>query len=153
MEDTTYLCSLFDLAEACQQHLAEATRKNCPSRRYSIILEELRLEARRQTGSYLYPDTPANTSQEPVATAFQNQDSMVQRSMNLVSPQHHASPNPSSVNNPNGLQPPGQMEASFDFSDDFGLLDNIEGLNWWTQLDSWVRLCLLYTSISLWYAC
>lgn len=39
--------SLFDLAERCQNHLAQATAADSPSRRYSIILEELRLEARQ----------------------------------------------------------------------------------------------------------
>ena len=37
---------LFDLAERCQHHLAEATATNSPSRRYSIILEEMRQEAK-----------------------------------------------------------------------------------------------------------
>lgn len=49
--DTDKLHALFSLAETCQHHLAEATRRNCPSRRYSIILEELRQEVHRQIGS------------------------------------------------------------------------------------------------------
>ncbi|KAI4740346.1 hypothetical protein E4T50_09202 [Aureobasidium sp. EXF-12298] len=36
---------LLKLAERCQTHLAHATASNSPSRRYSIILEELRAEA------------------------------------------------------------------------------------------------------------
>ncbi|TPX18403.1 uncharacterized protein E0L32_011695 [Thyridium curvatum] len=40
---------LFDLAERCQLHLAQATASNSPSRRYSIILEELRQEAYSQS--------------------------------------------------------------------------------------------------------
>lgn len=36
---------LFELAELCHKHLAEATHSNSPSRRYSVILEELRLGA------------------------------------------------------------------------------------------------------------
>ncbi|RAQ65646.1 hypothetical protein AFCA_002791 [Aspergillus flavus] len=137
MEDKTYLCSLFNLAEACQQHLAEATRKNCPSRRYSIILGELRLEARRQTGSYLRSDAPANTSQPLATTVIQGQASMVQKTANQADiPQ----PLPSasrSANNPETFAPPDTVEETFDFGEDFGLLDNLEGLNWWTQLDSW----------------
>ncbi|KAL1866118.1 hypothetical protein VTK73DRAFT_4885 [Phialemonium thermophilum] len=43
------LDGLFDLAERCQHHLAEATASNSPSRRYSIILEELRQEAMSYT--------------------------------------------------------------------------------------------------------
>jgi hypothetical protein len=40
---------IFDLAERCLTHLAQATASNSPSRRYSIILQELRLEAKRKT--------------------------------------------------------------------------------------------------------
>jgi hypothetical protein len=39
---------LMSLAERCQIHLANATATNSPSRRYSIILEELRNEATTQ---------------------------------------------------------------------------------------------------------
>lgn len=42
--------SLFELADRCQNHLAQATASDSPSRRYSIILEELRLEARHRGG-------------------------------------------------------------------------------------------------------
>lgn len=38
-----------DLAERCHVHLAEATASNSPSRRYSIILEELRTEMQKRT--------------------------------------------------------------------------------------------------------
>lgn len=37
---------LFELAERCHNHLGQATAMNSPSRRYSVILEELRVEAR-----------------------------------------------------------------------------------------------------------
>ncbi|KNG85009.1 C6 transcription factor [Aspergillus nomiae NRRL 13137] len=137
MEDKSYLCSLFNLAEACQQHLAEATRKNCPSRRYSIILGELRLEARRQTGSYLFPDALAIASQQPATTAIQDQASMVQRNANQADiPQSLPSPS-RATNQLDNAAPPDAVAEAFDFSEDFGLLDNLEGLNWWTQLDSW----------------
>lgn len=52
--------ALMALAERCQFHLAQATARNSPSRRYSMILEELRSESRRQgpAGSRnLQPDT------------------------------------------------------------------------------------------------
>ncbi|KAF2253741.1 hypothetical protein BU26DRAFT_393568, partial [Trematosphaeria pertusa] len=39
---------LFDQAERCLNHLAQATATNSPSRRYSIILQELRAEAKRK---------------------------------------------------------------------------------------------------------
>lgn len=38
--------TLSDLAEKCHAHLTQMTSVNSPSRRYSIILEELRLEAK-----------------------------------------------------------------------------------------------------------
>ncbi|KAF9880181.1 fungal specific transcription factor domain-containing protein [Colletotrichum karsti] len=38
--------SLFELADRCQNHLARATTSDSPSRRYSVILEELREEAK-----------------------------------------------------------------------------------------------------------
>ncbi|KAK6006551.1 hypothetical protein QM012_006961 [Aureobasidium pullulans] len=44
---------LFTLAERCQTHLAHATASNSPSRRYSIILEELRAEAGVNSGARL----------------------------------------------------------------------------------------------------
>lgn len=61
--------SLFELAERCQNHLAQATATDSPSRRYSIVLEELRLEARQ--GSMRHPTTSfqpipeGSTSMEP----------------------------------------------------------------------------------------
>ncbi|CRK23530.1 hypothetical protein BN1723_013015 [Verticillium longisporum] len=54
----TFLCSsrgdnhglrpLIELAERCQNNLARATAPDSPSRRYSVIIEELRQEAQRQ---------------------------------------------------------------------------------------------------------
>ena len=46
---------LLDLAERCQTHLAQATATNSPSRRYAIILEELRSEAQRRSGWAVAP--------------------------------------------------------------------------------------------------
>ena len=40
--------TLMMLAEQCQVHLAQATAMNSPSRRYSIILEELRNDSRKE---------------------------------------------------------------------------------------------------------
>ena len=41
--------NILDQAERCLQHLAQATATNSPSRKYSIILQELRAEAKRKT--------------------------------------------------------------------------------------------------------
>jgi hypothetical protein len=40
---------ILDQAERCLGHLAQATASNSPSRKYSIILQELRAEAKRKT--------------------------------------------------------------------------------------------------------
>jgi hypothetical protein len=40
---------ILDQAERCLNHLAQATATNSPSRKYSIILQELRAEAKRKT--------------------------------------------------------------------------------------------------------
>ncbi|KAF1968932.1 hypothetical protein BU23DRAFT_540477 [Bimuria novae-zelandiae CBS 107.79] len=49
MLNHTSLAKIFDLAERCLVHLARATASNSPSRRYSIILQGLRAEAKRKT--------------------------------------------------------------------------------------------------------
>ncbi|KAJ5125988.1 uncharacterized protein N7443_009029 [Penicillium atrosanguineum] len=124
--DFDKLHSLFCLAELCQQHLAEATRKNCPSRRYGIILEELRREVHRQIGSddssttkiSTWKDeaglsvTPNGHESEPVGAQAQNVDFMP------------------SILEPGEFGPINPME-------DAGVLENLEGSIWWAQLDSW----------------
>ena len=52
---------LFDLAERCRSHLQRATTGLSPSRRYNIILEELRLEAQ---GCRLSRDVTRDMQQE-----------------------------------------------------------------------------------------
>ncbi|KAK0384410.1 hypothetical protein NLU13_8497 [Sarocladium strictum] len=47
--DSHGLHDLLQLAEKCQNHLARATAPDSPSHRYSVILEELRQEAKNQT--------------------------------------------------------------------------------------------------------
>lgn len=39
---------------------------------------------------------------------------------------------------PQNFQASGFSGASFDPMDDIGLLESLEGPNWWAQLDSWV---------------
>jgi len=46
--DDGLFAGLFELAERCHGHLARATAADSPSQRYSVILEELRLEARQR---------------------------------------------------------------------------------------------------------
>jgi hypothetical protein len=52
IEDPSYT-KIFELAELCIRHLEQATATNSPSRRYSIILQELRTEAKRKTARQL----------------------------------------------------------------------------------------------------
>lgn len=129
--DRDKLRQLFSLAESCQQHLAEATRKNCPSRRYGIILEELRQEVHRQIGSngvsvetrthssngndnfYASGETSQNTNVKSVLYDTQAADFMM---------------------------PPADL--GMNTGDDAGFLESLEGSIWWAQLDSWV--CFMF---------
>lgn len=137
--DVDKLHSLFLLAETCQQHLAEATRKNCPSRRYSIILEELRQEVHRQLGS-------------------DDQSSVTRNNMTQDQPLEQAKLTPNSVQHDgpfdtqnvdfapmSGMLQPPELGASFD---DMGLLENLEGSIWWAHLDSWVWKAATFNSIA-----
>jgi hypothetical protein len=45
---------ILDQAERCLCHLAQATATNSPSRKYSIILQELRAEAKKKAARALY---------------------------------------------------------------------------------------------------
>lgn len=48
---------ILDQAEKCLNHLAQATATNSPSRKYSIILQELRAEAKRKTARFMQEPT------------------------------------------------------------------------------------------------
>lgn len=139
VEDTDRLRFLFTLGESCQQHLAEATRKNCPSRRYSIILEELRLEVHRQIGAPLSLDQSGNSSEGILDSSLGNQDtSMGQRAADMSSIGLPGSLNAESMGYTDGLQADALLGTQFAPDEEFGLLDNLDGSIWWTQLDSWV---------------
>ncbi|KAJ5835545.1 hypothetical protein N7447_001571 [Penicillium robsamsonii] len=125
-DDSDKLRQLFSLAETCQQHLAEATRKNCPSRRYGIILEELRREVHRQIGSngpavesrahssgkndtfYVSGEGSQNADMKSILFDTQAVDFMMQPS-----------------------------DLGVTTGDDAGFLESLEGSIWWAQLDSW----------------
>lgn len=130
--DMTKMHFLFALAETCQQHLAEATRKNSPSRRYSIILEELRREVHRQMGSngqFGVYQSPANPEV----------DSLVRGAMTPVGDREITlGSNGAEFEQMSGfLQAP---ELGINPVEDAGLLDSLDGSFWWAQLDSWVSL-------------
>ncbi|KAJ5619638.1 hypothetical protein N7510_003622 [Penicillium lagena] len=132
--DADKLRYLFSLAETCQQHLAEATRKNCPSRRYSIILEELRQEVHRQIGS-AGPD-PSTCRQEP----GHHDNATVQETLPSTKPERPVSLDavPMDYSAMSDVLQPSELGASsIPPSDDQGFLENLEGSIWWAQLDSW----------------
>lgn len=131
---------LFGLAEKCQRHLAKATRRNCPSRRYSIILEELRREVHRQINSSGLP-RPINAKEQTSVESSLEQlryppEVLGQRDV----------PESDIANYPPPFLPELEM-SDLTPSDELGqglnFLNNQleEGSMWWTQLDSWV--CVL----------
>ncbi|KAJ5991359.1 hypothetical protein N7499_012019 [Penicillium canescens] len=126
--DRDKLRQLFSLAETCQQHLAEATRKNCPSRRYGIILEELRQEVHRQIGTNeLSIDTRAPCLNGDGASGASE------------SGNHHGTGpfDTHTVDLPSisGMMQPADL--GMNTGEDAGFLESLEGSIWWAQLDSW----------------
>lgn len=145
IEDDSHLHYLFTLAEACQQHLAEATRKNCPSRRYSIILEELRREVHKQIGSPSQFDLSINVSRDAMVKSPQNQDTSLQNQFGLTSIDPPISLDSNTINYslpPDSFQVSDSTDAPLDPMDDIGILENLDGPVWWAQLDSWVSISL-----------
>ncbi|GKZ21951.1 hypothetical protein AbraIFM66951_007281 [Aspergillus brasiliensis] len=130
------LSSLFRLAETCQQHLAEATRKNCPSRRYSIILEELRKEVHQQIG----PDadclvhSPEQQRRKPNTRRDELPTEAQQIGLNNI---YSPISLDSSMAYSGGLQPAADLATAFGPDSDISFIENLEGSVWWTQLDSW----------------
>ncbi|KAJ5653070.1 hypothetical protein N7490_000073, partial [Penicillium lividum] len=120
---------LLALAETCQQHLAEATRKNCPSRRYSIILEELRREVHRQMG-----EDDQSTSLAPTPIVLNPHPQVLGTADGVDHPVQFDARSLDFASMPAMLQPP---ELGINPVEDAGLLENLEGSIWWAQLDSW----------------
>ncbi|KAL4937579.1 hypothetical protein BDV06DRAFT_215762 [Aspergillus oleicola] len=141
--DTNRVRALFSLAEVCQQHLAEATRKNCPSRRYGIILEETRVEVHKQLGSQLndgssyLPHIPDHSRND----SLRDRDSLIEQRKIDLADASNVVPFTSNTMEYEGM-PSAFVDEAYDMSD-FGFLDNLEGSIWWTQLDTWVSVLLL----------
>ncbi|KAJ5168885.1 uncharacterized protein N7482_004479 [Penicillium canariense] len=132
--DADKLHSLFLLAETCQQHLAEATRKNCPSRRYSIILGELRKEVHRHIGSdqqISIGQIPVIHNDDPLPEQKTMTPNHVDRTVSFVPPNLDFHPM-------SNILPPTDLGPPINTAEDAGLLENLEGSIWWAQLDSWV---------------
>lgn len=129
---------LFSLAETCQVHLAKATRKNCPSRRYGIILEELRLDVHRQLAS----DPNLSQIRRPPGNEPSQTENLKEAAPKLDQPST-ALPLNSNFEQYIGNTAIPDLDSSDLFGGDgFNFLDNLDGSVWWTQLDSWVS-CLL----------
>ncbi|KAJ5899225.1 hypothetical protein N7495_003969 [Penicillium taxi] len=120
--------ALFALAESCQQYLAEATRKNCPSRRYSIILEELRREVHRQIGS-------------DDRSKFGQVSAIRDHAATMLAISHEGGDSTASFADNIDLSIPEMLPASelgsINPVEDAGFFENLEGSIWWAQLDSW----------------
>lgn len=134
---------LFSLAESCHRHLAEATRENSPSRRYSIILEELRREVHRQIGSHLKANphltAPDNAEPKPpLSNNFMDQKPLVPTTVSQPMSLDTSAPSYPPVSDI--LPVPDLEPESFNPSDEIGFFENLEGSNWWSQLDSWVSV-------------
>ncbi|RAO71943.1 uncharacterized protein BHQ10_007955 [Talaromyces amestolkiae] len=132
---------LFSLAERCQVHLAKATRKNCPSRRYGIILEELRLEVHNQLAATtstttIKPNIPQTIEAEGVQQGLQL-DRSYQLEANFDRPTMNMSTALDSFSYLGNSTIPGMEGSDLLGDDDFGLLNSLDGSVWWTQLDSW----------------
>ncbi|KAJ5923626.1 hypothetical protein N7454_008871 [Penicillium verhagenii] len=135
--DINQMQYLLALAEKCQQHLAKATRKNCPSRRYSIILEELRREVHRQMGSDDQSGSLAPTPTPGVSNPLPHAQALSSGATTGVDDRDPVQFDARSLDfasMPAMLQPPGLGNNSVE---DAGLLENLEGSVWWAQLDSW----------------
>lgn len=141
IRDPGKLHYLFRLAETCHQHLAEATRKNCPSRRYSIILEELRLEVHRQIGSPLQTSPRATTYDNFQTRPIYQDDFLDQKPLIPATVDEPITFDPNATSYPpvsGSLQAPDLTQESFGHGDDVRFLENLDGSIWWAQLDSWV---------------
>jgi hypothetical protein len=133
---------LFSLAEKCQIHLARATRKNCPSRRYGIILEELRLEVHRQlspSATNIYPSQQQLVEADKAEQSLQSRNKIYQTDESTFD-----QPATSTITGSNSFPYLGHTSAlgvedsNLLRDDDFDFLNSLDGSIWWTQLDSWV---------------
>ena len=140
LDSSSKLQYLFSLAETCQQHLGKATSKSSPSRRYGIILEQLRLEVHRQVVSNLRPGDDIETEEFvkdiPKADCFP-QPTFTSTSISTVP----ANPTITAFD-PLQIEPFDSelVDDSFKLYDGVGFPDGSDNSAWWAQLDSWVSV-------------
>ncbi|EON62512.1 hypothetical protein W97_01735 [Coniosporium apollinis CBS 100218] len=131
---------ILNLAETCQQHLAEATRTNAPSLRYAIILEELRLEVHRQLDHVSPPQQALGTNKDTTVAAAQE--------FNVPMGGSTFQPNlAGSVIIQHGGQTPGSGLAHDAFEDTMSA--DTDGIDW--NLDFWPQLDSLPLSYNNWF--
>lgn len=147
--DSSRLRYLFSLAETCQQHLGRVTANSSPSRRYGLILEELRLEVHRQILSHLRPTQQSISPGAPPPSRDSQSHSLSHEP--IASNRGLASHTDSSHSSPPtmGFDVHGPMDSvtlsadlgdstAFPISDPVSLEDSAKGAAWWAQLDAWV---------------
>ncbi|KAJ5495714.1 hypothetical protein N7539_000830 [Penicillium diatomitis] len=133
--NTEDIQSLFLLTESSQRYLAEATRTNCPSRRYSTILTELREEVHRQL------DSKGQLKANPLPALNGTgtiQDFEPTRQKSSITDECSMAQVAISQDIGENLPPTSDIGFISDLDPDFSFLEELEGSTWWTQLDSWV---------------
>ncbi|WZH48491.1 Zn2-C6 fungal-type domain-containing protein [Fusarium acuminatum] len=92
--------ALFDLAEKCQNHLARTIAVESASRRYSIIIEELRQEARQGPQHATRPSQMVHCQQESLAPSEHESGISMDELGSMFEDQDGSSSGLSSIMNP-----------------------------------------------------
>ncbi|KAM0212510.1 hypothetical protein ACHAPQ_009601 [Fusarium lateritium] len=92
--------SLFDLAERCQNHLARTIAVESASRRYSVIIEELRQEARQGPQHATRPSQMVNCQQESLVPSEHESGISMDELGSMFEDQDGSSSGLSSIMNP-----------------------------------------------------
>jgi hypothetical protein len=125
--DDEFYGKLFDLAERCRAHLRQATAGLSPNRRYDIILEELRREARN---SHNHKGGAAELDREEFQT-IEGDDAAGLHDPFFNDPHVTSSCDPNFL----GIAYNGATSSAFGFEGAFQFSD-------WLTLDSSVRLTI-----------
>ncbi|GES60707.1 hypothetical protein ATEIFO6365_0006016800 [Aspergillus terreus] len=145
IDDSARLRYLFSLAETCQQHLGRVTAHSSPSRRYGLILEELRLEVHRQILSHLRPTRQSISPggpQDRRADSVPNEPAASRRGVASLTSSSQSSP-PTLGFDTHGSMGSLALQAdlgdpsAIPISDPMSLGDSADGAAWWAQLDAW----------------
>ncbi|SCO38825.1 related to C6 transcription factor [Fusarium fujikuroi] len=91
---------LFDLAEKCQNHLARTIAAESASRRYSIIIEELRQEARQGPQHATRPSQAIQCQQESLISSEHESGTSIEELGSMFDDQDETSSGLQSIMNP-----------------------------------------------------